>query len=362
MARITTASPMTDTPNSPKESRPPEGAAPLPSPAPAHPTAPAFTPTLALLVALTALAGVVWLAIDGAGSQAKLRQQMVDYLARGDRANAEARQLADRADSVTRALDNRIENVEQRLTEWQNQQAAMEALYRNLARTRDEWVLGEIEQMLFTADQQLQLAGNIHSALNALQAADQILQRQQRPAMIPLRRALAADIDALRSRPQRDVVGSVARVDALIDSVDGWPLRHQFRLQAEAQTASPRPPTGLAALWADLRSLIRIQYSGDRDLAAVSPDGGVLLRENVRLRLTAARYAMIRGDEAQVSRELGLGAEWVQRYFNERDPSVRSALQQIGLLRPGTVAVEAPQIAASLEALRQARQAFERQG
>jgi len=329
---------------------------------PPRPTAPAFTPTLALIVALVAVAGCVWLAFDAARNQAKLRQQMTEYLARGDRANAETRALADRAEGITRTLDSRMEAIEQRLTEWQNQQAAMEALYRNLARTRDEWVLGEIEQMLLTADQQLQLAGNIHGALNALQAADQILQRQQRPAMIPLRRALAADIDALRSRPQRDVVGSVARIDALIGGVDDWPLRHQFRLQPQPETTGSAPARGLAALWADLRSLIRIQYSGDRDLAAVSPDGGILLRENVRLRLTSARHAMLRGDEVLASRELGLSAEWVQRYFNDRAPEVRAALQQIGQLRPGTTAVEPPQIAASLEALRQTRRTFERQG
>jgi len=329
---------------------------------PQRPTAPSFTPTLALVLALIAIAGCVWLAIDAARSQAKLRQQMVDYLARGDRTNAESRQLADRADSVARSLDNRIETVEQRLTEWQSQQAAMEALYRNLARTRDEWVLGEIEQMLLTADQQLQLAGNIRGALNALQAADQILQRQERPAMIPLRRALAADIDALRSRPQRDVVGSVSRVDALIAGVDEWPLRHQFRLQPGASAEGAAAPGGLAGLWADLRSLIRIQYSGDRDLAAVSPEGGILLRENIRLRLTSVRHAMIRGDEGQVSRELGLTAEWTQRYFNERSGNVRAALQQIGDLRRGTAPGDPPQITASLEALRQARRAFERQG
>jgi uncharacterized protein HemX len=94
----------------------------------------------------------------------------------------------------------------------------------------------------------------------------------------------------------------------------------------------------------------------------VSPDGGILLRENVRLRLTSARHAMLRGDEALVSRELGLSAEWVQRYFNDRTPAVRAALQQIGQLRPGSTAVEPPQIAASLEALRQTRRTFERQG
>lgn len=325
-----------------------------------QPTAPAFTSTLALVLALLALAGCVWLAVDGARAQARLRQQLVDYLARGDRTNAESRQLADRADNLARALDNRLELVEQRLTEWQNQQAAMEALYRDLARTRDDWVLGEIEQLLLTADQQLQLASNIHGALNALQAADQILQRQQRPAMIPLRRALAADIDALRSRPQRDVVGSVARLDALIAGVDEWPLRHQFRLQSPS-TAATSPTSGaLASFWADLRSLIRIQYRGDRDLIAVSPEGGLLLRENVRLRLTAARFAILRGDEGQVARELTQSGEWVQRYFNERAEPVRVALTQLNQLRQGSAPAEPPQIAASLDALRQARRTFER--
>ncbi|MEY3974333.1 MAG: hypothetical protein RIS59_694 [Pseudomonadota bacterium] len=337
-------------------------AAPPGDTAPQRPTAPSFTSTLALLLALVAIAGCVWLAIDAARSQSKLRQQMVDYLARGDRTNAESRQLADRADSIARSLDNRIETVEQRLTDWQGQQAAMEALYRNLARTRDEWVLGEIEQMLLTADQQLQLAGNIRGALNALQAADQVLQRQERPALIPLRRALAADIDALRSRPQRDVVGGVARVDALIAKVDEWPLRHQSRLQARSTGADVAPQGGLAGLWADVRSLISIQYSGDRDLVAVSPEAGLLLRENLRLRLTSVRYAMIRGDEEQIARELGLTAEWIPRYFNERSSDVRKALQQIGELRSGAAPGEPLQIGATLDALRQARRAFERQG
>jgi len=158
------------------------------------------------------------------------------------------------------------------------------------------------------------------------------------------------------------VASALPRVDALIADVDEWPLRHQFRLQLGTPTESAASSGGLAGLWADIRSLIRIQYSGDRDLAAVSPEGGILLRENIRLRLTSVRHAMIRGDEGQVSRELGLTAGWVQRYFNERSGNVRTALQQISELRRGTAPGDPPQIATSLEALRQARRAFERQG
>lgn len=330
---------------------------------PTAPTAPSFTPTLALVIAIMAVAGCVWLAVDSARSQAKLKQQMVDYLARGDRTNTESRQIADRADNVARALDDRVDQVEQRLADWQNQQAAMEALYRNLARTRDEWVLSEIEQMLLNADQQLQLANNINGALAALQAAEQVLQRQPQTALINLRRALAKDIDALRSRPQRDVVGTIARLDTLIGEVDEWPLQHQFRLPAPASPAAERSALGsLASLWDDLRSLIRVQYTGDRDLALLSPEGGTLLRENLRLRLTAARFASLRGDESQLNRELGLSREWLERYFNVRNEATRAALTQITQLSRGSVRDAPPQIAGSLEALRQARRAFDSKG
>ena len=50
--------------------------------------------------------------------------------------------------------------------------AALEQLYNDMSRNRDEWALAEIEQVLSTASQQLQLAGNVPGALIALQNAE----------------------------------------------------------------------------------------------------------------------------------------------------------------------------------------------
>jgi hypothetical protein len=213
----------------------------------------------------------------------------------------------------------------------------MELLYRNLARTRDEWVLGEIEQMLFTADQQLQLAGNLHGALNALQAADQILQRQQRPAMIPLRRALGrrhrhpAQPPAARSGRQRGTrsMRSSAR------STSGRCVTSSG-LQAERHSAPAAPATGLAALWADLRSLVarpvQRQPGPGRDIPGRR-------RPAARERPPAAdrgALGMIRGDEAQVSRRAGRDRRLGHSATSTSAiPAVRRALQQIGQLRAG---------------------------
>ena len=97
--------------------------------------------------------------------------------------------------------------LEARIAESQSQQAALEALYRDLAPSRDEIALSEIEQVLLVASQQLQLAGNVPSALTALQLADAKLQRLDRPQFLPLRRALASDMDQLKAMPFVDVTG-----------------------------------------------------------------------------------------------------------------------------------------------------------
>src|SRR5438132_9392201 len=123
----------------------------------------------------------------------------------------------------------KITLFENRLAESQTQQAALEALYRELAPSRDEWALTEIEQVLLLASQQLQLAGNVSSALAALQLADSKLQRLDRPQFVPLRRALARDMDRLKAVPFVDVSGLAVRLDQAIAGIDALPLALEER-------------------------------------------------------------------------------------------------------------------------------------
>ena len=84
--------------------------------------------------------------------------------------------------------------------------------------------LAEIEQVLSTASQQLQLAGNVPGALIALQNADRSLSRSDKPQFITIRRAIAKDIDLLKSLPSLDTTGIALRLDSLISEVDSMPL------------------------------------------------------------------------------------------------------------------------------------------
>src|SRR5207244_1954357 len=155
-----------------------------------------------------------------------------------------------------------------------------------LAPSRDEWALTEIEQVLLLASQQLQLAGNVPSALAALQLADSKLQRLDRPQFVPLRRAIARDMDRLKAVPFVDVSGLALRLDQAIAGIDALPLALEERPPVPSGDASP--PANESAVhrflreaWQDVRQLVRIENLDRPDVPLLTPQQQFFLRENL---------------------------------------------------------------------------------
>src|SRR5512137_403777 len=159
-----------------------------------------------LLAAVAVLAVVAALAVwlDGRRTTQALRADVAARLAAIDSAGKTTAAAQAQAATDLRDAQAKIALLEARIAESQAQQAALEALYRDLSPSRDEIALSEIEQVLLVANQQLQLAGNVPSALTALQLADAKLQRLDRPQFVALRRALAKDMDQLKAVPYVD--------------------------------------------------------------------------------------------------------------------------------------------------------------
>jgi len=119
---------------------------------------------IAVPLALLAAAVVaVWL--DGRNSRRQLRTEVAMRLSALDAADQTTRASLKDAQEGLREAQAKLTLLESRLAESQNQQAALEALYRELAPSRDEWALTEIEQVLQLASQQIQLARSVPSAL-----------------------------------------------------------------------------------------------------------------------------------------------------------------------------------------------------
>jgi uroporphyrin-3 C-methyltransferase len=321
-------------------------------------------PSNARRIAIAALAAAVlgllaWVWLDARERIGATQEQLARRLRDIEADARDARSLARQAQEATREMQARLGALEGKLADAQSQQAALEALYQELSRNRDEWQLAEIEQVLAIAAQQLQLSGNVRAALLALQLAESRLARTDRPQFTAVRRALSRDIERLKALPAVDLPALSRQLDALVAGVDALPLGFDGRV--ERAEPKPKPAAGeqgalsrlAAELWSEIRQLIVVRRVDAPEPPLLAPTQAYFLRENLRLRLLNARMALLARDQAAFQEDLRVAQQWLQRYFDARARPTQAALAQLRQLRAATLGVEpAPSISDSLEAVR----------
>jgi uroporphyrin-3 C-methyltransferase len=328
------------------------------TPAPRTATTPSRTVLLALLAVVLAagVAGLSW--FDARHRIGATQEELARRLREIESDAREARLMSRQAQESLRDSQSRVAQLEARLTESQSQQLALEALYQDLSRNRDEWQLAEIEQVLAIASQQLQLARNVRAALLALQLAESRLSRTDRPQFAPIRRALARDIERLRAAPAVDFAAVTARIDNLIGGIDSLPLAFEERTERQPP---PKEPAGAergflarlaAEVWNELSQLVVVRRMGAAEPPLLPPSQAYFVRENLRLRLLNARASLLARDEAGYREDLRVSLAWVQRYFDSRSKHTSDAVAQLKQLAGVSISFEMPTISESLDAVR----------
>jgi uroporphyrin-3 C-methyltransferase len=343
---------------------PPAAEAP-PAVAPATPARSWFSPWLVVAVLALGLAGWQWM--ETRLRLAETQQEMARRLAESDAVAGESRTLSRQAQEQLAALQGKLGELEGRLAESKSQQEVLENLYQNLARSHDESILAEIEQSVTLASQQLQLAGNVQSAVLALQAADGRLAGSNRPQFINLRKVLARDLDRLQALPQPDLPGMYLRLENVIDAIDTLPLAVTGRPREESLPEAPTepPPPALfspaywralaAGVWREMRGLVRIQRIDRVETVLLPPAQEFFLRENLKLRLLNARLALFSRDQWTYRNELHESGAWIERYFDVRERAVQTSLQTLKQLAATEITIELPNLNESLSAIKRFR-------
>jgi uroporphyrin-3 C-methyltransferase len=328
--------------------------------------------TIAVAVLAVLLALQAW---SSHNRVTKLRGEMARSLQRGEVLSAETSALARSLQDQSKELQVKVGVLENRQLESQSQQLALEQLYQDLSKNRDEWALAEIEQVLSTASQQLQLAGNVQGALIALQNADRSLSRSDKPQFVLIRRAIAADIERLKALPAVDLAGVAFRLDSVIAQVDTLPLvsdekpaqlapvgqAHGKQAKA-AKAAEPLMTAGerlthtwrqwSGEMWADVRDLIRVRTVATPEALLLSPSESFFVRENLKLRLLNARLALLSRNEGAFRDDLSNAQATLVKYFDTRARSTQSAQAMLRQVQGNNLAIELPTLAGSLNAVR----------
>jgi len=334
-----------------------------PAGAPAKPPAPRGL-AVGIAIALVAVAGLLaW--IDAKRDLAALRADVAGRLTAADHATAQFKARDAEIAGELRETQAKLALLETRLAESQSQQAALETLYRDLAPSRDQLALVEVEQVIALASQQLAIAANVPAAIAALQLADAKLARLDRPKFGPLRRAIASDMEKLKAMPYVDTAGLAGKLDAAIASIDAMPLAREERVPAPATAASsagaPAWSRFLREMWADLKGLVRIEVSDRAAPPLVTPSQQYYLRENLRLRLLSARLSLIARNEPAFRADVKAADAWLRQYFDTRAKPVAAVLASLSAMTSVTMPAEVPELTRSLDAARTLRVAQDAQ-
>jgi uncharacterized protein HemX len=311
-------------------------------------------------------AGALWLAWNAREANTSLSQSAGGKLAELGAELAQSRTSAAQAQASLKDAQARIAELESRMVDAQESRVAVEEMYRELSRSADDRMLAEVEQLLILASQQLQLAGNVNGALIALQAADQRLARADKVQVANLRRALNADMDRLKALPLVDTVGIAVKLDALVQQVDTLPLIVAETLPPARTATRGKLEDGNAwtraarDVWEEMKGLVRIREIAASEAVLLSPPQTYFLRENLKLRLLAARVALLARDESSFRDDIRASQAWVAKYFDAKAKANVNALATLKGLAESPVSITPPDINASLAAVRSARAAREK--
>ncbi|MBL8472065.1 MAG: uroporphyrinogen-III C-methyltransferase [Rhodocyclaceae bacterium] len=329
-----------------------------PSPSSPPPVQRRLRPPLALWVGVGALALLGWQAWDNHNRLAAMQEQLARRLADGELAVRESRDTAKQSVNLLESQQARIAALEARLAQEQGHGAAVEQIYQELGRTRDDRVLAEVEQALVLGAQQLQLAGNVEAAILALSSADARLSRNTAPQWAALRQAIAQDMERLKALPIADVSGMAARLDGAVGVLDSLPLAFEpapeIKRAAATEAANTRDRIALLGreLWQEFSSLVRVERLDRPAPELLSPAHALFLRENLRLRLLGARLSLLQHDGKSFRDDLQHGLNWLDRYFDRDARAVQGLAMTLKELLATDIAVAVPNLDDSLSALR----------
>lgn len=320
----------------------------------------------ALVLSLVALAGV------GASAWAwyQLRGEQSRIAGLEGRVSALNGRVSGLEQSVARASD--LRHVQDRVATLaraeQSRSAADTARINALAARLGNGVLSyredEAAMLMRLAQSRLAIDGDVRASLAALRLADKVLADTNSDVLSPVRAALAREIQALEAVPQPDIATAVARLGAVSEAVDGFPLAGE-RFQAPVSPATS--PVAAGWSWKGFGQALKRAFSplivvrhGPAARPLLPPGQAYFVRENVKLALVSARAALLERDPASYKASLGQARHWLDAWFDTSAPAVRAARQALEKLAGIDLKPSLPTLGAALERLRKARTGAQR--
>jgi uroporphyrin-3 C-methyltransferase len=271
----------------------------------------------------------------------------------------EARATAKQAQELARETAARVTVYEARLSEIALQRTQLEELMQSLSRSRDENLVVDIESAIRLSQQQAQLTGSVEPLLAALKSADQRVARAAQPRLTPLQRAIARDIERIKSAAVSDTPGLLVKLDELVYLADELVPANAVAPANATASVKRQSPDGIPTWWQrslqvvrdEARSLVRVSRIEQPEAALLSPEQSFFLRENLKLKLLNARLGLLARQLESSRADLAAAALSLNKYFDATSKKTQAAASLLQQVQAQMKTLQLPRVDETLAAL-----------
>jgi uroporphyrin-3 C-methyltransferase len=248
------------------------------------------------------------------------------------------------------AMQGSVRSLEQRLSATESGLVSVAAASQNSSEALD---IAEIDFLLRTANERLQLFTDPVAADLALQAADFQIEALNDPMYLSVRQRIATARQALARVPVIDRVHLTAQITDLQSKISSLPFRGEANVRPEAEL--PEDAGWWQSFKNTLSSLVTVRRRVPEEESLLSLEDKDYLRQGLWLQFESARLALMRNDSGVYTGSLDRVSATVDQFFQSGSSQVQAVLLGVAGLKRVNVAPEMPDISGPWTQLRQLR-------
>jgi uroporphyrin-3 C-methyltransferase len=261
--------------------------------------------------------------------------------------------FAKRLDEVSKQQSERLDDARKALNE------EITRLQRQLGKTRGDLLIADAEYLLGIANERLQLVGDVNTAREALEAADERLHESGDAAVFKVREEIAKEIAALKKVEAADIVGLFASLRSLQDDAEkltlllpyaGKTLTPSTEIHSHADKKEPEHELLDSAI-ESLQGVVTIRHSDQPIKETLTPEEAQFIREQLRAKLETVKIALVQQNEALYRAGLQDAKKWTELNFT-KNPETRKFIAELDRFLGINIRSHFPDISVSLKLLR----------
>jgi uroporphyrin-III C-methyltransferase len=272
--------------------------------------------------------------------------------ATGTIANADDR-IDGKLTEQTKTQEEKLEATRKELT------TAIVQIQRQLGKTRGDWLLADAEYLLTVAGQRLNLSGDLVTAREALEAADQRLRESGDAAAIKVREQIAKELALLHAVPEIDLVGLYAKLDSLSERVAQLTLFLPYEGKQVVKTDDHNKHPASSTTSSDLLdstlhkldAYVTVRHTEQPIKAILTAEQAQFIRQQLSLKLEMIKLALVQKNQPLYHAGLTDALDWLDKHFN-KNRETQQFIAELKDLDGVKLNTQLPDISLSLKMLR----------